>query len=144
MARKELGGAKKTSYVLQLQWDCDKSMASIENTSVCAAVNCKVCMKNAVFWDVMPCRSCVKQHFGGTYRLHLQGRKICEWRTSVSRRLQTVKCVYQWWCYITCSPKLCECECIMCNKPNHPIQNSSYKSRANPNTWQYNKTDSCY
>jgi hypothetical protein len=33
-------------------------------------------MKNAVFWDVAPCRSCVTQRFGGTYRLHLQSRKI--------------------------------------------------------------------
>jgi hypothetical protein len=35
-----------------------------------------VTMKNAVFWDVAPCRSYVNRHFGGTYRLHLQGRKI--------------------------------------------------------------------
>jgi hypothetical protein len=32
-----------------------------------------VTMKNAVFWDVAPCRSCVNRLFGGTYRLHLQG-----------------------------------------------------------------------
>jgi hypothetical protein len=37
--------------------------------------NKDVTMKNAVFWDVMPCRSCVNRRFGGTYRLHLQGRK---------------------------------------------------------------------
>jgi hypothetical protein len=34
-----------------------------------------VTMKNAVFWDVAPCRSCVNRRFGGTYRLRLQGRK---------------------------------------------------------------------
>jgi hypothetical protein len=34
--------------------------------------------KNAVFWDVAPCRSCVRRCFGGTYRLHLQGRNIRE------------------------------------------------------------------
>jgi hypothetical protein len=34
--------------------------------------------KNTVFWDVALCRSCVTQHFGGTYRLQLQGRKILE------------------------------------------------------------------
>jgi hypothetical protein len=44
---------------------------------------------NAVFWDVAPCRSCVNRRFGGTYRLHLQGRKIRERGTSVSRWLQT-------------------------------------------------------
>jgi hypothetical protein len=35
-------------------------------------------MKNVIFWDVAPCRSCVTRRFGGTYRLHLQGRKIRE------------------------------------------------------------------
>jgi hypothetical protein len=33
-----------------------------------------VTMKNAVFWDVTPFRSCVNQRFGGTYRFHIQGR----------------------------------------------------------------------
>jgi hypothetical protein len=42
-------------------------------------------MKDAVFWDVAPCRSCVNERFGRTYRLHLQGRKIREPGTSVSR-----------------------------------------------------------
>jgi hypothetical protein len=32
-------------------------------------------LKNAVFWDVAPCRSCVNRRFGGMYRLHLQGGK---------------------------------------------------------------------
>jgi hypothetical protein len=44
-------------------------------------------MKNAVFWDVAPCTSCVNRRFGGTYRLHLQGRKIRERGTSLSRWL---------------------------------------------------------
>jgi hypothetical protein len=35
-------------------------------------------MKSAVFWDMTPCTSCVNRNFGGTYRLHLQGRKIHE------------------------------------------------------------------
>jgi hypothetical protein len=35
-----------------------------------------VTIKNAVFWDVEPCRSYVTRRFGGTYRLYLQGRKI--------------------------------------------------------------------
>jgi hypothetical protein len=33
-------------------------------------------MKNVDFWDVAPGRSCVNRRFGGTDRLHLQGRKI--------------------------------------------------------------------
>jgi hypothetical protein len=49
-----------------------------------------VTMKNAVSWDVAPCRSCVNRRFGGTYRLHLQSGKICERGTSVRRRLNFV------------------------------------------------------
>jgi hypothetical protein len=30
-------------------------------------------LKNAVFWDVPLCSSCVNRRFGGTYRLNLQG-----------------------------------------------------------------------
>jgi hypothetical protein len=48
-----------------------------------------VTMKNAVSWDVAPCRSCVNRRFRGTYRLHLQDRKIRERGTSVSRWMQT-------------------------------------------------------
>jgi hypothetical protein len=48
-----------------------------------------VTMKNAVFWDVAPCRSCVNRRFGGTYRLHLHGKKIRERGITVSRWLQT-------------------------------------------------------
>jgi hypothetical protein len=48
-----------------------------------------VTMKNVVFWDVALCRSCVNRRFVGTYRLHLQGRKIRERGTSVNRWLQT-------------------------------------------------------
>jgi hypothetical protein len=44
-------------------------------------------LKNAVFWDVASCTSCVKRRFGGTYHLHLQDRKIRGRRTSVSRLL---------------------------------------------------------
>jgi hypothetical protein len=45
--------------------------------------------KNAVFWSVAPCRYCVNRRFGGTYRLHLQGRKIRERGISLSRWLRT-------------------------------------------------------
>jgi hypothetical protein len=37
-----------------------------------------VTMKNTVFWDEAPCNYCMNRRFGGTYRLHLQGRKIRE------------------------------------------------------------------
>jgi hypothetical protein len=42
-------------------------------------------MNNAIFWDVTPCRSYVNRCFEGTYRLHLQRRKIRERGTRVSR-----------------------------------------------------------
>jgi hypothetical protein len=48
-----------------------------------------VTIKNVVFWDVSLCRWCVNRRFGGPHRLHLQGRKIRERGTSVSRWLQT-------------------------------------------------------
>jgi hypothetical protein len=67
-------------------------------------------MKNAVFWDVAPCRSCVNRRFGWTFRLHLHGRKIREWGTSLSRWLQTESAANR---------------------------KSVYKSRADTYTWQY-------
>jgi hypothetical protein len=45
-------------------------------------------MKNVVLWDVALCKSCVNRLFGRTYRLYIQGRKIRERWTSVSRWLQ--------------------------------------------------------
>jgi hypothetical protein len=44
-----------------------------------------VTMKYSVFWDVAPCRYCANQRFGGTYRLHIQGKRISERGTSLSR-----------------------------------------------------------
>jgi hypothetical protein len=32
-----------------------------------------VTMKNAAFWDVVPCGSCENPRFGGTCHFHLQG-----------------------------------------------------------------------
>jgi hypothetical protein len=34
-----------------------------------------VTTKNAIFWDVVPCRPHKNRLFGGTCRLYLQGRK---------------------------------------------------------------------
>jgi hypothetical protein len=38
------------------------------------ALHLQSLLKKAVFWDVAPCRSGVNRRFGGTYRLHIQGR----------------------------------------------------------------------
>jgi hypothetical protein len=40
-------------------------------------------MKNAVFWDVAPCRSCVNRRFGGTYFSTLKTEAILSSETSV-------------------------------------------------------------
>jgi hypothetical protein len=57
-------------------------------TGFLSTVRCSsLALKNAVFWDVAPCRYCVNRRFGGTYRLHLPGRKTRERGTSVSRWL---------------------------------------------------------
>jgi hypothetical protein len=54
-----------------------------------------VTMKKAVFWDVALCRCGVNRCFGGTYRLHLQGRrknkKIHKQRDRVNRYQQTAE-----------------------------------------------------
>jgi hypothetical protein len=42
-------------------------------------------MMNAVFWDVVPCGFCVNRRFGGSYSLHLQGRRVCERGTNMSK-----------------------------------------------------------
>jgi hypothetical protein len=55
-----------------------------------------VTMKIAVFWDVAPWRFCVKRRFGGTYRLHLQGRKIRARGSSVSRWMQSAATCSRW------------------------------------------------
>jgi hypothetical protein len=64
------------------------TVRNVEETNISLVrfeVFTEVTMKNAVFWDVAPCRSCVNRRFGGTYRLHLQGRKIRDRGTSLSR-----------------------------------------------------------
>jgi hypothetical protein len=38
-------------------------------------------MKGSIFWDITPCSPLkVKRRFGGTHRLHLQDRRICQAR----------------------------------------------------------------
>jgi hypothetical protein len=48
------------------------------------ALNGKMELRSAVFWVVAPCESCKNRHFGGTYFLHLQGRKILERRKALA------------------------------------------------------------
>jgi hypothetical protein len=38
-----------------------------------------VVMKSTIFWDITPCSPLkFNRRFGGTYRLHLQGRRISQ------------------------------------------------------------------
>jgi hypothetical protein len=46
-----------------------------------------VTMKNAVFWDMSPCGIFINRRFGGTCRLHLQGRRNMQARKCVRRLL---------------------------------------------------------
>jgi hypothetical protein len=39
-------------------------------------------VKNAVFWDVAPCKSCVNRRFGGTYLLHCRFTQYLHGATS--------------------------------------------------------------
>jgi hypothetical protein len=49
------------------------SRGNHKNHRVRSEVFTAVNMKNAVFWDMAPCRSCVNRRFGWTYRFSLQG-----------------------------------------------------------------------
>jgi hypothetical protein len=46
-----------------------------------------VTMKKTVFWVMVPRSSCMNRRFEKSYHLHLQGRRICEWGTSVNKQL---------------------------------------------------------
>jgi hypothetical protein len=70
--------------ILKLDSECNDSSCCAGFEVLTAAT-----MKNVVFCDVAPCRSYVNLRFGGTYRLHLQGRKIRETGSSVTRYQQT-------------------------------------------------------
>jgi hypothetical protein len=101
-----------------------------------------VTMENAVFWDVALCRSCVNRRFGGTYRLHLQGRKIRERGTSCSHLLTLVhysRIFYPedggntflrkvFWDKINTAPYSRRRHSSSSNKFDHQIQNPFYKS----------------
>jgi hypothetical protein len=77
---------------MTLFWEFNKPWGFLSNIreNVRFEVFTAVTMKNGVFWDVVQCTSCVNRRFGQTYRLHLQGRKICARGTSVGRFTQEV------------------------------------------------------
>jgi hypothetical protein len=94
---------KENNFKLQLKCDC---LPNTIFTQVCLSGNpfsfvrfevfTAVTVKNTVFWDVAPCRSCVNRPFGGTYRLNLQGRKILERGTSRKLVAHTAATCLRW------------------------------------------------
>jgi hypothetical protein len=56
-------------------------------------------MKDAIFWDVAPCRSCVTRCFGGTYRFHLHGRKVRVARNQREQMASRLRLATDLWSY---------------------------------------------
>jgi hypothetical protein len=61
-----------TSWVRSAYCSWDYVFCPLDNwmSDVRFEVFTAVTMKNGVFWEVTPCGSCKKRHFGGTKRLH--------------------------------------------------------------------------
>jgi hypothetical protein len=57
-----------------LLYNCSSLTTGLQNlhSHVRFEVFTAVTMNNSVFWDVTPCKSCVKRRLGGAYHLHLQ------------------------------------------------------------------------
>jgi hypothetical protein len=53
-------------------------VSPIKTEAIWFEVLTMVVMKSSVFWDTTSCRPLkVSRNFGGTYRLHLQSRRVC-------------------------------------------------------------------
>jgi hypothetical protein len=65
----------------------------IEHVSLVGSeVPTAVVLKITIFWDISQCSPYMNRCFGGTYHLHLQGRKSAEQETSESRWLSRRSC----------------------------------------------------
>jgi hypothetical protein len=86
----QLSNSEQTSSALQVSL---KHLWKLLHENILCYIRFEVFMavtvKNAVFWDVASCRSCVSRRFGRNYRLYLHGMKIRERVTRVSRWLQS-------------------------------------------------------
>jgi hypothetical protein len=62
-----------------VSYDCTKDLDSELLKYIGFDVFTVVVMKSIIFWEMMPCSplSC-NRRFGGTYRLHFQGRRIVQ------------------------------------------------------------------
>jgi hypothetical protein len=60
---------------------CNYKLKTVKK-SIKFAVLTAVVMKIATFWVIAPCSPYMNRSFGGTYRLHLQGRKSAKQETS--------------------------------------------------------------
>jgi hypothetical protein len=71
------------------------SSGSIDEHWVGFEVLTAVVVKFSIFWDITPCSPLkVDRRFGGTYRLHLQGRRISRARNQRESRRQAERCVF--------------------------------------------------
>jgi hypothetical protein len=59
-----------------------KNLFPLPKLAVGLLIKQKSFLKIAVFWDIVPCGSYMNQRLGGTYHLHLQGRKSVKEETS--------------------------------------------------------------
>jgi hypothetical protein len=64
-----------------LQWLTEEKFTQLKTTTN------RLKIKIAIFWDIAPCSLYMNRSFGGTYHLHLQGRKSAKQETSDSRSL---------------------------------------------------------
>jgi hypothetical protein len=69
-----------------------RKLSSRQNIYVC------VWLKSTIFWDITPCSPLnVNRSFGGTYRLHLQDRRISRARNQLVSRWQAELCdMFPW------------------------------------------------
>jgi hypothetical protein len=59
-------------------------------------------LKNIVLWDMAPCGSGSNRRFGGTYRLHFQGRWITRdrWQTPAYQWSRVIHLPWRWRRYV--------------------------------------------
>jgi hypothetical protein len=101
-------------------------------------------LKNAVFRDVTPCISSCEQMFRRNYCLHLQGIKICEPGTSVSRWLQADSSLADF--YTLKMEAICSSETSVHTKftRSHIPEDGILRSHRRENLKSYTQTFVCF
>jgi hypothetical protein len=74
---------------VRIEWACLGIAVVNKNCIVGIEILTAVVMKSTIFWDITPCSPLeVNRRFGGTYRFHLQGRRISGARNQPESRWQ--------------------------------------------------------